>query len=675
MFKNSLLPILYLLLFLFPLRSKAQSSYQQQIDSIRREIPKLEGKDLLEAYYKIYNICYYAGDAKQERNSISQLLEEAEHQGDVKMQGTARVALLYYYYNADMKDSLISEFPQQQEFLLKQKDWKYYYDIWVLIVNHHIFTGHSNTALREVKRMYEDAQKRENNYGIGLASYGMGNAYMDIGLHEEAIEAYERCIKALNQVEKGSSTLLDVYPYYCSVLSEVKNYKRMLEITDQWRFYLDSHKKELGLEGEKGAHSTYYTYYYNSRATALLGLGKISEAEELLKRAYEATKDMRDNSQLTVFYNMGQLYLKKGDYEKALHFNNQIIGRYTVQEDPSGVLMLKKQRAEILFQSHQYEEASYLYKQVFLLADSLNINSVKNQLNEFNTLFKVDELEKEQREEHTRHVYIVLGIIIAALLLIGLLGLYFVNRLRQKNSELALALDHANESDRMKTAFVQHISHEIRTPLNVITGFAQVIGNPNFKLSTDERVDIVESIETNTREITNFVNELLEFSENEGQNHYEKEDVINVNGFCQDIIHRAEQVNNGRLELLYESLVDDSQTIISNVDALQRILRQLVSNGMKFTEKGSVKLRAQLSEDLSMLNISVTDTGIGIPKDQRERVFEKFYKVDSFKRGLGLGLPMAHRIARILGGDLRLDDTYTKGTRFILSLPNQNKLP
>ena len=674
MFKNYLLTILYLLLFLYPMKSKALSPYQQQIDSIRREIPKLKGKSLLEAYYKIYNICYYAGDVKQERSSITQLQEEAERQGDAKMQGTARVALLYYYYNADLKDSLLSEFPKQQEFLLKQKDWKFYYDIWVLIVNHHIFTGHSNTALREVKRMYEDAQQRENNYGIGLASYGMGNAYMDIGLHEEAIEAYERCIKALDQVEKGTSTLLDVYPYYCSVLSEMKNYRRMLEITDQWRNYLDSHKKELGLDGEKGASSTYYTYYYNSRASALMGLGKLNEAEELLTKAYEATKDLRDNSQLTVFYNMGQLYLKKGEYEKALNFNNQIIGRYTIQEDPSGVLMLKKQRAEIMFQSHQYEEASYLYKQVYALADSLNISSVKNQLNEFNTLFKVDELEKEQQEEHTRHVYIVLGIIIVALLLMGLLGLYFVNRLRQKNGELALALDHAHESDRMKTAFVQHISHEIRTPLNIITGFAQVIGNPSFKLSTEERADIVESIETNTREITNFVNELLEFSDNESQNHYEIRDTVHVNGFCQDIINRAQQVNNGQLELQYESLVDDTQTITSNADALGRILRQLVSNSMKFTEKGSVRLKAQLSEDQTQLYISVTDTGIGIPQDQRERIFEKFYKVDSFKRGLGLGLPMSRRIARILGGDLRLDDTYTDGTRFILSLPNQNKI-
>jgi signal transduction histidine kinase len=72
-----------------------------------------------------------------------------------------------------------------------------------------------------------------------------------------------------------------------------------------------------------------------------------------------------------------------------------------------------------------------------------------------------------------------------------------------------------------------------------------------------------------------------------------------------------------------------------------------------------------------MLHISVADTGIGIAEDQRERIFEKFYKIDSFKRGLGLGLPMARRIARMIGGDLVLDNNYTGGTRFILKIPNK----
>jgi signal transduction histidine kinase len=253
----------------------------------------------------------------------------------------------------------------------------------------------------------------------------------------------------------------------------------------------------------------------------------------------------------------------------------------------------------------------------------------------------------------------------------GLLGLYFMIRLRQKNNELGVALDHAQESDRMKTAFIQHVSHEIRTPLNVITGFAQVIGNPDYHLSKEERLNIVNSIETNTREITNFVNELLVFSENESQNHYKMTDCVNISLFCKDLLKKAEVVNNGRLVLSYESRLDDNYTVISNTMALERILRPLLGNAMKFTEKGSIKIQVQESEVQGKLDISVADTGIGIAEDQRDRIFEKFYKVDSFKSGLGLGLPMARSIAHKIGGELMLDDTYKEGTRFILRIPNK----
>lgn len=632
-----------------------------------------EGNTRLDTLYRLYNESYYANDAVSERRYIGMLLSEANAQNDMEMEGKARRALLYYYYNQDLNDSLQLSYPLQHQFFRKQGQWKAYYDTWVTMANHYIFTGNKNTALRELQQMYKDAQVRKNNYGIGIASYGLGNAYMDMGYNEEAAKAYERSLRILPATTEGHvATILDIYPYYCSVLGDMKSFKRMLEVTDQWRHYLETHVDMLGVKKEQVEETIYYTYYYNSRATALIGLQDYDGAEKLLEKAYENTKEVADNSQLSVLYNLGQLYIKKGDSERAKAYNDLLMHFYDVPDDPMGLLLAKKQRAEISMQARRYADAAQLYKEVYLLADSLNMHDVKSQLNEFNTLFKVDEIEKERQQARTRNNYIILGIIIGSLLLLGLVGLVLMRRLRQKNRQLALALDHANESDRMKTAFVQHISHEIRTPLNVVTGFAQVISSPDYKLSVEERNHMLGEISRNTREITSFVNELLEFSENESHSHYELADDVCVNTLCRETMERAESQNDGRLQLSFETVLPDDFTLHSNEDALRKILRQLVKNAIKFTEEGSVVLTASRSDDLSVLLVSVTDTGIGIPKELHEKIFEKFYKVDSFKQGLGLGLTMARRITRLIGGDLCIDETYTEGTRFQLTLPLKN---
>lgn len=631
-----------------------------------------ERKSLLDSLYKYYNDSYFANDTANERHYISRLMDESEAQGDVEMQGRARRALLYYYYNQDLDDSLELSFPQQHQFFRNHNQWKFYYDTWVAMANHYIFSGQKNRALRELKQMYEDAQVRENNYGIGIASYGMGNVYMDLGNNEEAAKAYERSLRILPATQESHLvTILDIYPYYCSVLADLKAYSRMLAVTDQWRQYLEQNVDRLGVDVGKIEQTIYYTYYYNSRATALIGLKDYEGAEQLLVRAYENTKDVADNSQLSVVYNLGMLYTKSGDSERAKAYNDRLMSFYDKPDDPVGLLLAKKQRAEIMMQMRSYAEAAGLFREVYMLADSLNQNDMKSQLSEFNTLFKVDEMEKEQQRARTRNNYIILGLIISSLLLVGLVGLVLMRRLRQKNRELALALDHANESDRMKTAFVQHISHEIRTPLNVVTGFAQVISNPDYRLSAEERNHMLSEIGRNTLEITSFVNELLEFSENESHRHYELSDSVCVNALCREVVCAAESFSNGRLQLSFETAVPDELAVSSNEDALRKVLRQLVKNGIQFTEKGSVVLRASLSEDQKTLLLSVTDTGIGIPAELHEKIFEKFYKVDSFKQGLGLGLPMARHITHLLGGELRIDETYTSGTRFVLSLPCQ----
>ena len=270
------------------------------------------------------------------------------------------------------------------------------------------------------------------------------------------------------------------------------------------------------------------------------------------------------------------------------------------------------------------------------------------------------ENERYMRQQHITRLAIMAAVIL-------LLFVYIVVRHRVQ-ARLAKALEHAKESDRMKTAFVQHISHEIRTPLNIITGFAQVVSNPDYELSDEDRNRIMADISHNTTEITNFVNELLELSESESQTHYQLDDDVDVAALCQEAIDAYEAKNQGRLMLSVSSELPAGYRLKSNAAAIRKILDCLMSNALKFTMSGSVTIR--IKTEKGHLKIVVEDTGKGIPKDQQEQVFERFYKVDSFVQGIGLGLTVARRTAQLLGGSLTIDPAYTTGCRVVLLIPN-----
>ena len=234
---------------------------------------------------------------------------------------------------------------------------------------------------------------------------------------------------------------------------------------------------------------------------------------------------------------------------------------------------------------------------------------------------------------------------------------------------MEIALDHAQESDRMKTAFIEHVSHEIRTPLNIITGYAQIITNTDYKLKEKDRHMMLNDISKNTVEITNIVNELLEVAQNESKERYDKSDEINIDKLCKGVIAQAEQLNDGRLKLTYTSLLNKGYTFRSNRQALNKILSQLVKNAMKFTPQGAIELKVRERVANGGIEFSVTDTGIGVEEQYHEMIFERFFKVDTFKQGLGLGLTMSRKIAKLLGGSLNIDPSYKKGARFLLVLP------
>ena len=130
-------------------------------------------------------------------------------------------------------------------------------------------------------------------------------------------------------------------------------------------------------------------------------------------------------------------------------------------------------------------------------------------------------------------------------------------------------------------------------------------------------------------------------------------------------------MNNGRLTLSCKNMLDNSFTLKTNHQALEKILSQLMKNALKFTNEGSIELKVRERAGNGGVEFTVTDTGIGIAEKDHERVFERFYKVDAFKQGLGLGLTMSRKMAELLGGSLTIDKDYKKGARFVLILPHE----
>ena len=210
------------------------------------------------------------------------------------------------------------------------------------------------------------------------------------------------------------------------------------------------------------------------------------------------------------------------------------------------------------------------------------------------------------------------------------------------------------------------MSHEVRTPLNVIAGFAQVLANPELTPDTDKQQEMAEVILKNTDLITSQVDEMLELALNESTGSTEKHDTVVLNAMLRELVKDyGEQAATG-VEIKTDYGTDEQFVLLTHKDMLRRAVGALLDNAVKNTTKGSITVRT--TEDTGSLKIIVEDTGCGVPAKEAEHIFERFYKIDTFKTGLGLGLTLCRNIVTRLGGTINLDTTYTNGARFVITL-------
>ena len=312
----------------------------------------------------------------------------------------------------------------------------------------------------------------------------------------------------------------------------------------------------------------------------------------------------------------------------------------------------------------RWKEAYEAFKKESAASDSIDNVVIMNSMQGISDELRLYDVERKA----SQNKLIMLTIVIALLLLLIGTLFYIVQARRRHFKQLKIAYERALEADKAKTAFIQNVTHEVRTPLNIISGFSQVISDPDLDVGLNERKEIAVTMQKNTRLITSLIDEMLILSLTESSEAVEKEDEVEVNDLMRDFLQENESIVNQDTKLQFKSSLPEDFTMRTNENLLKNIINALIDNAAKNTEKGYVTLRADLLNDKTV-EFTVEDTGCGIPEDQAEHIFERFVKLDSFKEGIGLGLPMCRTLARKLGGSVRLDTTYKGGARFIVTLP------
>ena len=236
---------------------------------------------------------------------------------------------------------------------------------------------------------------------------------------------------------------------------------------------------------------------------------------------------------------------------------------------------------------------------------------------------------------------------------------------KQMEADLIAARNKAEESDRLKTAFLANMGHEIRTPLNAIVGFADLL--PVVE-SEEDRNQLISEIQKNNYKLLNIIDGLVSMSKVEAEAKSLVKSQTNIVPVLQEIADYYRTMVDGSTVVLATQFPYPEILMNTDITKFKEIVNNLMQNAVKFTAQGSITLGFDLQQGEKLL-LWVLDTGKGIAEEHQERIFERFFKVDEYVPGTGLGLSVAKSHVESLGGAIGVDSVLGNGSRFWVELP------
>ena len=609
-------------------------------------------------------------------NMSDTLFRMAGERQDERMQAVAIATQLdYYYFQGTNEDSVIHYTNKVKEFAKATHQPKYYYFAWAnRLITYYLKTSRTNIALYEVQNMLKEAQEEDDKTGLSRCYNIMSQIYTIKRFDSMAFEWRLKEIELTEKYKLENYNISQTYAQIANYYINQKKQKEALAAVEKAIATANSSTQQISAKLE-------FVNYYSK-------FGDFQAAEKLLKECQAAfEQDKRLESIKKRLYNIECLYYQQTkQYPKALEAAKmQEKEERRLSESILSSIHYRTQGE--IYQKMGNMNLAVKYLQMYINTDdSLKIANEQVASSEFATLLNVEKLNAEKKElmlqAQEKELHNKTTLIISLIILF--IFLYRENFLKRKlkvseaelkirneelmvsREELRKAKDIAEASSRMKTTFIQSMTHEIRTPLNSIVGFSQVLSDHyNNSPETQEYVNIIKS---NSNDLLRLVTDVLTLSELDQYEQLPTDAETDLHAICQLASEVAKDNTQKDVEVLFEP-ERESLLIRSNSERISQVLNNLAHNAAKFTTRGSIRIAYSVLEAEKKIEISVTDTGTGIPKDQQEAVFERFYKMNSFTQGTGLGLPICRSIAEKLGGSLRIDTSYTEGCRMILTLP------
>ena len=555
------------------------------------------------------------------------------------------------FYNLTAQDSLgkaVELGAAARELAWKHRHMESYFDMWAMMVAAYSQHNKNYQALLEARKMSEKAVEVKSPYGMMISNFYLGQVFSYRNEPQLAIGFFEKAVDGMKKLNETDNL-------YLAYIFMAQCYRNMMK--DQLVIlYLKQAEKEANNDIQR----------FNVEYAGLpLSFDVVPTAEYL--RRYDQLKK-------------NPLFAQLSD-QTTRHLLK--VMDLLVRKEPARALPLiggiedKGERYDMLIRAYRQLGR---YEDAFRIADSLKIYNdslrSKLQLDELAAIqSSMDNAEmkiKMERQSFRGRLAVVL-MLMGFLMVVTALLLYIAYRRRriqivltEKNRELEEAHGQLEKALQMKVAFINNMSHEIRTPLNQISGFAQVLSMPD--LPAEDQRQGRKIIEEQTEHLVDMLDNVIEISDLESNPKPLLPKPIQLHEFISHLGGTIHHPQEG-VELRLATSTDESLTVEADESSLRRIVQLLVDNAVRFTSEGyvAVDARRTLVGGEPHVELTVEDTGCGIPADLHERVFERFFKADEFVPGTGLGLSIARLHAHRLGAKLYVSPDYQAGCRMVLT--------